>query len=329
MLATPTPVRALAVLGVGLLAVSTAVLFIRYAQSDGVPSLAIAAVRLTLSTLVLLPIAALRHGPTIWALPRRSWALVALSGFFLALHFASWITSLEYTTITNSAVLVSASPIFVALIARAFLRESIAVVTWVGLLVAIAGSVVIALGDACASSAGCATLADPLSGGSLLGDGLALAGAAAVAVYLVIGRRLRQSLDLVPYITLTYGAAALTLLAFCLATATPLAGYPPLAYLWLLLLALVPQTIGHTSFNWALKHLPTTFVSVATLGEPILASILALLVLGEAPTPIKILGGAIVLVGIWLSTKSSGVRPQVSETLPRQGAEPGGSQADA
>jgi drug/metabolite transporter (DMT)-like permease len=326
---TPTPARALAVLGVGLLAVSTGALFIRFAQTAGVPSLAIAAVRLTLSTLVLLPIAALQHGATIRALPARSWVLVALSGFFLALHFASWITSLEYTTITNSAVLVSVSPIFVALIARAFLREPIGVLTWIGLLVAIAGSVLIALGDACTSPTGCAALSGSAAGGSLLGDGLALAGAAAVAVYLVIGRRLRQYLDLVPYITLTYGAAALTLLAFCLATATPLTGYPPLAYLWLFLLALVPQTIGHTSFNWALKHLPTTFVSVATMGEPILASLLALVILGESPTPIKMLGGVIVLVGIWLATKSSGVQPQVSETLPRQEAGPGGRQADA
>lgn len=304
-----TTARPYLILGLGLLAVSTAALFIRFAQAQGVPSLAIAAVRLSLSTGVLLPFAFSRHRDAIRALPGRAWLLVSVSGFFLAVHFATWITSLEYTTITNSAVFVSASPIFVALISGIILRERISWMTWLGLLVAIAGSVVIALGDSCAAPGGCVSLA----GGSLLGDGLALAGAAAVAVYLVIGRRLRQSLDLTPYITLTYGAAAITLLLICLVTATPLTGYPPLSYLWLLLLALVPQTIGHTSFNWALKHLPATFISVVTLGEPILSTLLALAILGEAPTPIKMAGGAIVLLGIWVVVdQASGVRPQAS-----------------
>ncbi len=309
-----TPARPYLILGLGLLAVSTAALFIRFAQAEGVPSLAIAAVRLSLSTLVLLPITFTRHRDAIRALPARAWLLVSVSGFFLAVHFATWITSLEYTTITNSAVFVSASPIFVALISGIVLRERIGWMTWLGLLVAIAGSVVIALGDSCAAPGGCATLA----AGSLLGDGLALAGAAAVAVYLVIGRRLRQSLDLTPYITLTYGAAAITLLLICLVTATPLTGYAPLSYLWLLLLALVPQTIGHTSFNWALKHLPATFVSVVTLGEPILSTVLALAILGEAPTPIKVAGGAIVLLGIWVVVQASGVGLQASEVALRQ-----------
>lgn len=300
----PTSARPYLILGLGLLAVSTAALFIRFAQADGVPSLAIAAVRLALSTLVLLPLTISRHRDSLRALPARSWALVSLSGVFLALHFATWITSLEYTTVTNSAVFVSASPIFVALISGFVLRERIGSLTWVGLLVAIAGSVVIAVGDSCTAPGGCSTL----TGGSLLGDSLALAGAAAVAVYLVIGRRLRQSLDLTPYITLTYGAAAITLLLICQATATPLTGYPPLSYLWLILLALVPQTIGHTSFNWALKHLPATFVSVVTLGEPILSTFLALLILGETPTPIKVVGGVVVLLGIGLV-----VRQEASE----------------
>ncbi len=312
---TPTT-RPYVILGLGLLAVSTAALFIRFAQADGVPSLAIAAVRLTLSTLVLLPIAINRHRDAIRALPGRAWALVSLSGFFLALHFATWITSLEYTTVTNSAVFVSASPIFVALISGIVLRERIGWLTWLGLLVAIAGSILIAVGDSCAAPGGCSSLA----GGSLFGDGLALAGAAAVAVYLVIGRRLRQSLDLTPYITLTYGAAAITLLLICLVTATSLTGYPPLSYLWLILLALVPQTIGHTSFNWALKHLPATFVSVVSLGEPILSTILALLILGETPTPIKVAGGAVVFLGIWLVVdQASAAGRRATATQQRQG----------
>ncbi len=301
-----SPTRPYAVLGLGLLAVSTAVLFIRFAQAEAVPSLAIAAVRLTLATLILAPAALRQHRATIRALPGRTWGLIVISGVFLGLHFATWITSLRYTTITNSTVFVSSSPIFVALIARAFLGETIRRSTLIGLVITVAGSVVIAFSDACGWGTGCRPLAESLQGGTLLGDGLALAGAAAVAVYLVIGRRLRQGLDLVPYITLTYGAAALSLLAACLVTGTPVLGYSGPAYLWLVLLALVPQTIGHTSFNWALKHLPATFVSVATLGEPILSSLLALLVLHEAPTPLKVVGGAVVLVGIAVTLMVSG-----------------------
>jgi len=307
-----SPTRPFLVLGLGLLAVSTGALFVRFAQADGVPSLAIAAVRLTLSTLILAPVALQRHRADFAALPARAWLLVLLSGVFLGLHFATWISSLEYTSIANSTVLVSSSPLFVALIAWIILREPPGRMVWAGLLIAIAGSVVIALSDVCSLEAGCAVSGLHGDGSSLAGDALALTGAAAVAVYLVIGRRLRQSLALVPYITLTYGAAAVSLLAACLVTGTPLTGYDSIAYLWLLLLALLPQLVGHTSFNWALKHLPATFVSVATLGEPILSSALAMLVIGEAPTPLKIVGGLIVLIGIGAATQASGVRRQVS-----------------
>ncbi len=317
------------VLALGLTAVSTAVLFIRYAQADGVPSLAIAAIRLTLSTLVLLPIALTRHRTALRALPARAWLLIAISGVFLGVHFATWITSLRYTTVTNSTVFVSASPIFVALIARLFLRETLSSNTVFGLFVTVGGSVIIAFSDACTWEDGCRPLAETLQGGTLLGDGLALAGAAAVAVYLVIGRRVRQGLDLVPYITLTYGAAALSLLAACLATGTPIPGYAPSAYLWLALLALVPQTIGHTSFNWALKHLPATSVSVATLGEPILSSALALVVLQETPTPVKLVGGAVVLLGIALSMRGEAAKQKESgsDTPPPIDDQPPGSGA--
>lgn len=316
------------VLALGLTAVSTAVLFIRYAQADGVPSLAIAAVRLTLSTLILLPVALSRHRPALRALPARSWMLVAISGVFLGVHFATWITSLRYTTVTNSTVFVSASPIFVALIARLFLRETLSNNTVFGLFVTVGGSVIIAFSDACTWEGGCRPFAETLQGGTLMGDGLALVGAAAVAVYLVIGRRVRQGLDLVPYITLTYGAAAISLVVACLVTGTPILGYAPDAYLWLALLALVPQTIGHTSFNWALKHLPATFVSVATLGEPILSSALALLVLQETPTPIKLVGGAVVLLGIALSMRGESPNQKMpgSDSLPRSSDQPPASE---
>jgi drug/metabolite transporter (DMT)-like permease len=141
---------------------------------------------------------------------------------------------------------------------------------------------------------------------ALLGDLLAFAGAVTVAGYLLIGRRLRARLSLVPYIAAVYATAAVVMLAMVLVTRERAVGYGPTTYVWFLLLALVPQLMGHSSFNWALAHLPATFVAVATLGEPIGSTILAYIILSETPTPFKVLGAALILVGIvvaWQKTE--------------------------
>ncbi len=299
-----TPWRALTVLAVGLAAAACASIFIRLARAEGMPALAIAAWRLTLSMVVLAPLALTRARPALRAASARTWALAAASGVCLGLHFATWISSLDYTTITSSTVFVTTSPLFVAALAALFLREPIPRSTLFGLVLAIAGSLVIALGDVCgAANGGCAAAFNTEGGRMLVGNGLATLGALAVAGYLILGRRLRATLDLLPYITLTYGAAALTLLGVAAATGTPLLDHAPAAYGWVMLLALLPQLIGHTSFNWALKQLPATYVSVVTLGEPIGSTLLALLVLGETPSVWTVLGGVIILGGIWLATQ--------------------------
>jgi drug/metabolite transporter (DMT)-like permease len=315
-------------MGLGLLAVSTASLFIRYAQADGAPSLVIAAWRLSLATLLLLPAVLWRHRAEFGRLTAREWSLVAASGLFLGLHFGTWISSLALTTVANSAVFVSTAPLFVALIAAGLLRERLTRWVLLGLAVALAGSVVVGVSDAC-TAAGCPTPADFVRGEGFLGDMLALAGAAAVAVYLVIGRSVRARLSLLVYIFLTYGAAALTLLAGVALTGTPTAGFGPAAFpasvaaglaglagrpassapmpggwaLWVLLLALVPQLIGHSAYNWALKYLPATFVSVIVLGEPIGSTLLALALLDEVPSPSKVMGGALILAGILIASR--------------------------
>jgi drug/metabolite transporter (DMT)-like permease len=286
-------------LAIGLAAVSCASIFIRFARSEGVPALAIAALRLLLSTAVLVPVAVWRTQTALRAVSGRVWLLAGVSGVCLGLHFASWISSLDYTTITSSTVFVTTSPLFVAGLAAIFLREPISRATWVGLALAIAGSLVIALGDVCgASSAACASAFAEGGNRALIGNGLATLGALAVAAYLIVGRRLRATLDLLPYITLTYGAAGLTLLSAALITQTPLLGHSWAGYGWVLLLALIPQLLGHTSFNWALKQLPVTYVSVVTLGEPIGSTLLALAFLGEFPGVWTLAGAAVILFGI-------------------------------
>jgi drug/metabolite transporter (DMT)-like permease len=278
------------VLGVGIVAVSTASVFIRYAQVDA-PSLTIAAFRLGLASLILLPLAWLRHGREFRELKAGDWLWALASGGFLAIHFATWITSLEYTTVASSVVLVSTSPLWVALAARLFLKERLTPRLLSGLLLAMVGSFVISIAEARSG----------VSSQPLLGNALALAGALAVSGYWLIGRRLRRHISLVPYVTMVYGFAALALLAAALLLHQPLAGFKTSTYAWLLLLALLPQLLGHSSFNWALEHLPAAFVAVATLGEPVGAALLAYLLLGETPHPLKLAAAAVILAGIYMA----------------------------
>jgi len=293
-----------AILG-AILAVSTASIFIRFAQREA-PSLVIAAFRLTFASLILAPIALTRHRAELHQLTRRELLLALLSGVFLALHFATWITSLEYTTVASSVVLVSTSPLWVALLSPLVLRERLTRAVLVGMLLALTGGVVIALSDACVWQNGlsCPSLAEFVQGGAFFGNFLALAGAWMVAGYLLIGRRLRAKMSLIPYIFVVYSIAAIALIVIMFAAGETPLGYPPMTYVWMLLLALVPQLIGHSTYNWALRYMPAALVAVTTLGEPIGSTILAYFLLREAPTWIKLGGATMILAGIWLASKA-------------------------
>lgn len=273
----------------GVLAASTASTFIRLAQRE-VSSLAVAAWRLTLASLALAPIALGARWAELRALTRREGALALGAGLLLALHFATWITSLSMTSVAASVVLVSTSPLFVGLGSHLLLRERLTRPIALGLIVAVAGSVTIGMGD--------------LGRGShhLLGDLLALIGALAVAGYFLIGRRLRARLSLLGYVFPVYATAALALMAVAALARVPLMGYSSSSWLWLLLLALVPQVVGHSSLNWALRHLTATYVTIAALGEPIGSTALAWLVLRELPPPAAIGGGALILIGIAIAS---------------------------
>jgi drug/metabolite transporter (DMT)-like permease len=276
----------------GIASVSTASIFIRYAQVDA-PSLSIAAFRLALAALFLSPVAWLRHRREIASWRASEWGWITASGILLAVHFATWITSLAFTSVATSVVLVSTSPLWVALFARLFLGESLHRPLIIGLGLALGGSILI-------------SFAENRSGAfprPLLGAALACCGALAVGGYWLIGRRLRRSLHLIPYVTLVYGIAALTLLTVVLLFQLPLTGFKTATYGWFLLLALIPQLLGHTSFNWALAHLPAGYVAIATLGEPIGAVMLAFIVLGEVPSLLKTTAAVLILSGIFLALR--------------------------
>ncbi len=285
-----------------VLAISTASIFIRFAQADGMPSIVIAALRLTFATVLLAPLALTKHLDEIKRFTRTELLFGGLSGFFLALHFAAWISSLEYTSVASSAVFVSTGPLWVAMLSPMLLNEKFSRLALIGLGLSIVGGATVGLGDACVWEYGivCTPMQNFLQGRTLWGNFLALAGAWAVTGYLIIGRKIRGAMSLIPYIFLVYGMAAVTLIIFMLASGNTPFGYPPKSYGWIFLLAAIPQLIGHSTFNWALKHMSATFVAVSTLGEPVGSAVLAILILKEFPSILTVLGGGLILAGILL-----------------------------
>jgi len=277
------------VISIGIVAVSFASIFIRLAEA---PSLVIAASRLTIASLILAPAVLIKSKDELRDLTRQDLLLALLSGLFLGVHFATWISSLEYTSVASSVVFVSTSPMFVGLASHFLLKERVSRRMFAGIAVSVLGGIIIGYGDFGLGARG------------LFGDFLALVGAAAVSVYLLVGRKLRRHLSLLSYIFLVYATAAVFLIAVCLVAGHTFSGYPRQTYLMFVLLAAVPQIIGHSSYNWALKYLPATFVGVATLGEPIGSTILAYFILRETPTLAKIGGGALILAGIYVSSRA-------------------------
>lgn len=314
-----TPHRPPAILPAAILvaiaAVSTASIFIRYAQRDA-PSLTIAAWRLVLATLLLTPIALSRHRQQLAALTRSEIWLAALSGLFLGVHFASWITSLEYTTVASSVVLVSTGPLWVALASPMFLGEHPSRSTYAGLGLAIVGGAVIALGEACTWTGvlQCPDLQKTLHGRAMLGNALAVIGAWAVSGYIIIGRRLRKNIELVPYVWLAYGFAAIALAAAMLLARQSPFGFMPITYVWLILLAVVPQLMGHSTYNWALGFLSAALVATLTLGEPVGSAILAYVLLQEHPGLAVLTGGTLILVGIYLAARGPAPKQPTGES---------------
>jgi drug/metabolite transporter (DMT)-like permease len=227
-------------------------------------------------------------------LTRREWGSALASGLLLALHFATWITSLAYTSVAASVVLVSTSPLFVGLISHLLLHERLSRKLTLALTVTTIGGILIGLGDLGKGSH--ETVAP------IVGDALALVGAMAGGGYFLIGRRLRGRLSLLAYVFPVYGTAALALMTIVLGSSLSAIPHHPQTWLWLLLMALGPQILGHSSLNWALRYLSATYVTIATLGEPIGSTLLAWWLLGERPSRWAVAGGALILVGITVAS---------------------------
>ena len=278
------PISPKLALFISIVAVSTASILIRMSSA---PPLIIAFYRMLLSTLLLAPFFMRSNGITrVRELGRRGVLNLMGVGVVLAIHFATWITSLSLTSVASSVIFVHVDPIFVAIVSHFLFKERITRRTIIGIIVAFAGATIIAIGDM------------GIDKMNFIGDMLALVGAVMLGIYILAGRRIRQDLDLVSYVTPVYATSALVLGLMSLATGTSLIGYSSNEYLLFLVIAVVPMIFGHTVYNWTLKYLTAPVVSISLLGEPVGASILAYIFLDETPTLMVMVGGAVTLAGI-------------------------------
>lgn len=281
------------------------------------PALVIAAWRLGFSLVIIAIILLLRgEWRSVRVLTRGDVALTVGAGVLLALHFWSWNASLRYTTVAASVSLVSLQPVIIALVSARWLGERPSGSQWIGIAVAVVGALFIGSADLPGGVAGIVAAltggAESASGGAgraqaLLGDGLALVGAVTGALYYLIGRRIRRTLSVWPYVAVVYGAAFVGCVVLAIATGAPLTPQPPRELAIFAGLAVGPMLIGHTGMNWALGHLPAYVVNLTTLGEPIGATLLAALLPGIAEVPglWTIVGGALVLGGVLLAARRS------------------------
>jgi drug/metabolite transporter (DMT)-like permease len=275
------------VLLISVIAVSTASILIRWTDA---PPLAIASYRMSISVIILAPFFVRNKGiEKLKEQGVRQLFNLLVIGVILAIHFASWITSLSLTSVASSVIFVHIDPIFVAIISHLFLGDKLTRRTTCGIVISFIGISIIAMGDAGAGTS------------NVLGDLLALIGGVMLGLYILGGRIYRKNLDLTSYVTPVYSVAAISLILMSLVTGTKLVNYSLSTYRSFFLIALIPMIFGHTLYNWSLRYLSAPVVSLSLLGEPIGASILAYLFLGEIPTHFTILGGIITLAGILIS----------------------------
>ena len=270
---------------VGIVGISMSAIFVKFSQA---PSAVTAAWRLLWTVILMSPVTLgnRRIREELAHLSPKTAFLSALSGVFLAVHFAVWFESLHHTTVASSTTIVCTEVIWVSLGYCLFLKGQLTGKAVTAIAVTVVGSVVIALAD---SSTG---------GSHLYGDVLALIAAVAVAVYTLIGRVVREHTSTTVYTYLCYSACALSLLGVCAAAGTGLLAYGGSAIAVGLLLAVFSTILGHSIFTWCLKYFSPSFVSASKLCEPVVSAVLALFLFGEAPAPLQVLGGALILGGV-------------------------------
>ncbi|WP_164214621.1 DMT family transporter [Virgibacillus sp. YIM 98842] len=283
---------------IGVITVSASAILVRLA--DEAPAAIIANYRLLFAALLMLPIILMKYRHEFKKISNKDWILSIFAGIFLAAHFILWFESLNYTSVASSVVLVSLQPIFAFLGTYLFFKERFSSGAIISMLIALFGSIIISWGDF------------QISGLALFGDILALLGAITVTAYFLMGQSARRNLSLMTYTFLVYGIASIALILYNVVLQNDFTGYPA-DHCWLFLaLAIFPTFLGHSLFNWALKWLSTATISMGIVFEPVGATILAYFILGEVVTWSQLLGGAIVIFGLFLFIMSTTRKPSVT-----------------
>ncbi|WP_075620507.1 DMT family transporter [Paenisporosarcina indica] len=272
-------------IAIGVITVALSAIFVKLANAEAE---IIAFYRMFFSVLIMAPIFFWKYTAELKQLTRRDWAFSSIAGIFLAFHFILWFDSLNYTSVASSTVLVTLQPLFAFAGTYFFFKERLSMKTIISGLIAIGGSILISWGDF------------KISGTALYGDMLALIACALVTAYLLFGQDVRKRLSLVTYTFVVYGISTVTLFFYVLIKGGSFGPYPANEWLWFLLLAIVPNLLGHTLFNWSLKYVSTNVISIAILFEPIGAAVLAFYVFNEHLIATQVVGGSIVIAGIML-----------------------------
>lgn len=296
------PITAYIAIFAAIASTSAAAILIRLALQESMPPILVAGARLFIATIILTPITLNNYWTNIRHLSLTELLLTCTSGLFLAIHFIAWVSALQYTTVLVSVVIVSTGPIWVAILEVIFFKIRLSQLVIIGLLIALAGGVFIGMpliGTDETEAASSIVNQDT----TLIGAVLSWIGAVAVSVYMLIGRKLRAKLPVIPYIWLVYGIASIILLMMVLITATPVTGFRLEGYLILIAMALIPQLIGHSSLNYVLEYFPATLVSMFSQLEPIGSAILALIIFAEIPPPQQLIGSVIIISGVLLASQ--------------------------
>lgn len=260
-------------------------IIIRFSEA---PALVISAYRMLFTSMMLLIPVYIKSKDELKNLNKNNFILCVISGVFLALHYAAWIQSIKMTTIANSTILVSCSPIFVAAVNYFLFKEKFNKKMILGIIMSLAGTIIIAMGSS-----------KETKSGMTVGNILAFSGAVFVAVYLIIGGIVRKNLSAFAYVFIVYSVSAIVLFIMCILTNTPIYPYPLKEFILFFLLGFFSSILGHTVYNYLMKYYSSTLISVSTLAEPIFASILAIPLLNEFPSAYSIIGGIIIISGIY------------------------------
>lgn len=270
---------------IGVISVSLSAIFVKLTVAEaGV----IAFYRMLFTVLIMAPLFWMKHRSEVKLLSSKDWMFSAIAGVFLAFHFILWFESLNYTSVASSTVLVTMQPLFAFIGTYLFFNEKITFQTLIAGFIAICGSLLIGWGDF------------QVSGSALYGDLLALIACALITGYLLFGQNVRKRVSLITYTMIVYSSSTITLFFYVLIKGESFGPYPTETWIWFLLLAIVPNLLGHTLFNWAIAYVSTNVISIAILFEPVGAAILAYFIFNEGITVMQAVGGSIILLGITL-----------------------------